>query len=504
MFNTIKFRYRKWGFNNNAYMLAICCLIAVTYVSLLLPAKIRLDSFYVCCVLLVVGQPLKKIIIYSLVACCLILVIHLGMNERLPLSWVDLINASISIIAALITSYVTNKILKKNKFLEHNIAEGTRNLAEVNNMLKKSQSYLRSIFKTTDIAFLLLDSNLQILTYNTIANQWAEQSFDSYLREGAYFLELLHVERREPVRKMMQDAMTGDPINYEASYPLLNGVSEWYHISMNAVKDEYDKITGLCCSAIRITPTKSAEIERSRLTHDLIQRNRDLEQFSYIVSHNLRAPLANITGLAQILKQADLTLNERIETESFLFQSVLKLDEVVKDLNHILQVQREIREKKGMVILSELLNDVLTGFHLVIERENIIVLTDFSEAKELFTIKSYLYSIFYNLLSNSIKYRQQDKTTIIDIRSWEEYRRIIIRFKDNGRGIDLARKKNEVFGLYNRFHLDIEGKGMGLFMVKSQVKTLGGDINVQSEPGVGTTFLIELPEPDGNSRSKHE
>jgi signal transduction histidine kinase len=284
----------------------------------------------------------------------------------------------------------------------------------------------------------------------------------------------------------------------------MSGMSEWYHISMNAVKDQYDKTIGLCCSAIRITSAKSAEIERFRLTDDLIQRNRDLEQFSYIVSHNLRAPLANITGLAQVLKQADLSLNERLETESFLFQSVLKLDEVVKDLNHILQVQREIREKKGRVILSELLNDVLTGFHLVIERENIIVLTDFSEAKELFTIKSYLYSIFYNLISNSIKYRQHDKTTIIDIRSWEEYRKIMIKFKDNGRGIDLARKKNEVFGLYNRFHLDIEGKGMGLFMVKSQVKTLGGDINVQSEPGVGTTFLIELPEPDGNSRSKQE
>jgi len=492
MFNTIKSKYRKWAFNN-ADILAICCLIAITYVSLLLPARIRLDTFYVCCVLLVVGQSLKRIIIYSLVACCLILVIHLGMNERFLLSWVDLVNASISIIAALIIFYVANKILKKNKFLEHNVAEGTKSLAEVDNMLKKSQSYLGSIFKTTDIAFLLLDSNLQILTYNTIANQWVEQSFDSYLQEGAYFLELLNVERREPVRKMMQDAMTGNPINYEACYPLMSGLSEWYHISMNAVKDQYDKAIGLCCSAIRITSAKVAEIERFRLTDDLIQRNRDLEQFSYIVSHNLRAPLANITGLAQILKQADLSLNERLETESFLFQSVLKLDEVVKDLNHILQVQREIKEKKGKVILSELLNDVLTGFHLVIERENIIVLTDFSEAKELFTIKSYLYSIFFNLISNSIKYRQQDKTTVIDIRSWEEYGKIMIRFKDNGRGIDLASKRNEVFGLYKRFHLDVEGKGTGLFMVKSQMKTLGGDIDVQSEPGVGTTFLIELP-----------
>jgi signal transduction histidine kinase len=250
---------------------------------------------------------------------------------------------------------------------------------------------------------------------------------------------------------------------------------------------------GLCCSAIKITPAKIAEIERVRLTDDLVQRNRDLEQFSYIVSHNLRAPIANITGLVQILKQANLSLDERVATENFLFQSVLKLDEVAKDLNHILHVQREIKEKKTKVIFSGLLNDVLAGFHLVIERENIIVLTDFSEAKELFTIKSYLYSIFFNLISNSIKYRQQDKTTIVDIRSWKENNNIMIRFKDNGRGIDLASNRNEVFGLYRRFHSDVAGKGMGLFMVKNQVKTLGGAIDVQSEPNVGTTFLIELP-----------
>jgi len=96
-------------------------------------------------------------------------------------------------------------------------------------------------------------------------------------------------------------------------------------------------------------------------------------------------------------------------------------------------------------------------------------------------------------VSNSIKYRQPGKSLVIEIKSWIENDKLIIWFKDNGRGIDLTRKINEIFGLYKRFHPDIEGKGMGLFMVKSQVKTLGGDIDVQSQPGVGTAFLISLP-----------
>ncbi len=493
MFNIIPNPNRGKRDFNKAYILALCCLVIITYISHLLPGKIRLDALYVCCVLLVVGQSLKKIVVYSLIACCLILVAHLGMNRRFPLSWVGFVNAGISITAALITSYVANKILKKNRLLEHRVAERTRNLAEVDDSLKKSQSHLRTIFTTTDIAFLLLDSDLRILTYNTIANHWSEQSFGIQLQEGAYFGELLNEESAGIVKNMMTAAMADQPINYETSYPSQDGNSEWYRISMNPVKDHHDKTIGLCCSAIKITSAKLVEIEHARITDDLVQRNKDLEQFSYIVSHNLRAPLANILGLAQILKQVDLPLNEKTQTEDFLFQSILKLDEIVRDLNHILQVQREIKERKEKVVFSELLTDVLTGFHLVIERENIQVLTDFSEGGDLFAIKSYLYSIFFNLVSNSIKYRRPGRPPVIEIKSWTEDNKIMLRFKDNGRGIDLASKRNEVFGLYKRFHLEVEGKGIGLFMVKSQVRTLGGDIEVQSQPGVGITFLIRLP-----------
>ena len=493
MFNIIPIPCRGKQDLNNAYTQAYICLIVITFVQQLLPARVRLDTLYVCCVLLIVGQSLKRIIIFSVIACCLILVAHLKMAARPGLSWIGFTNAIISIIAAIITSYVANKILKKNRLLEHSVAEGSRNLAEVNNSLVKSQSHLRTIFKTTDIAFLLLDGDLQILAFNAVANHWSEQSFGTQLQESTCFPELLNGELKEPVRNMMHEAMTGDPVNYEACYPLLNGELEWYNISLNAVKDHHDKTIGLCSSAINITSAKLAEIERARITEDLERRNNDLEQFSYIVSHNLRAPLANITGLARILKQADLPLRERAETEDFLFQSVIKLDEIIRDLNHILQVRQEIMGKKEKIVLQKLFNDILTGFHLVIERESIKVLTDFSEAAELFSIKSYLYSIFLNLMSNSIKFRQPNKSLIIDVKSWIENDKLIFWFKDNGRGIDLSRKTNEIFGLYKRFHMDIEGKGMGLFMVKNQVKTLGGDIDVQSQPGAGTAFLIRLP-----------
>jgi signal transduction histidine kinase len=228
-------------------------------------------------------------------------------------------------------------------------------------------------------------------------------------------------------------------------------------------------------------------------TRDLLQRNRDLEQFAYITSHNLRAPLANIIGLTQMLRQNNLSPAEKKELEQFLFQSIEKLDGVIHDLNHILEKRQEVGKKKERVNLSELLSDVLAIFHQVIEQEQIRVITDFSLAYEIFTIKSYLYSIFYNLVSNSIKYRQPDRQLLIQVRAIKEKGRLLLTFQDNGRGIDLKAKGDEVFGLYKRFHPDIEGKGMGLYMVKSQVESLGGHISISSQPGEGTTFLIELP-----------
>jgi PAS domain S-box-containing protein len=381
----------------------------------------------------------------------------------------------------------------KNEILETDLAEATKELAKTHNILGKSQSRLRAIFNTTDIAFLLLDNDLRVLTYNTIANRWSQLAFGTSLNEGANFIELLKEDRKEPIREMIDAAMAGNPINYEANYPQQDGPGEWYFISINQVKDAEHHTIGLCCSAANITTSKLAELERNRISNDLVHRNKDLEQFAYIVSHNLRAPLANIISLSRLLREDDLSLNEKAKSEEFLYQSVAKLDEIVNDLNRILQVRRNIGETKEKVVFLELVNDVVAGFRQLITREDISIVTDFADVEYIRTVKSYLHSIFYNLISNSIKYRQPEMPLVIEIRSRKRGRKILITFKDNARGIDLSAREEEVFGLYKRFHTDIEGKGLGLYMVKTQVEALGGVVSVSSQPDIGSMFSVELP-----------
>ncbi len=176
-----------------------------------------------------------------------------------------------------------------------------------------------------------------------------------------------------------------------------------------------------------------------------------------------------------------------------LNQAATKLDEVIKDLNYVLQVKTQLSEKKELVTFSKLVSDIQISIQAMIIKENATISCDFTEVPEMMTIKSYLHSIFYNLISNSIKYRQLDIPILIEIKSQFINNKIILLFKDNGMGIDLEKQNDRIFGLYKRFHIhEAEGKGMGLYMVKTQVESIGGSISIKSEVNKGTEFRIEF------------
>ncbi len=242
----------------------------------------------------------------------------------------------------------------------------------------------------------------------------------------------------------------------------------------------------------RAEELKLAEIERIEMVNELLQRNKELEQFAYIVSHNLRAPVANIIGASNALSDIGLSTEEKVILNKGIHTSVIKIDEVIHDLNHILQVKGKINETKELVNFSGLVDDIKTSISHLTDKDNIEIKYAFPDVNEYFTVKPYLYSIFLNLISNSVKYRRPDSHCVIEIMSHLLKDKIELIFSDNGMGIDLKKKGGQVFGLYKRFHENIEGKGIGLFMVKTQVETLGGKISIKSQENVGTEFKIEF------------
>jgi PAS domain S-box-containing protein len=279
-------------------------------------------------------------------------------------------------------------------------------------------------------------------------------------------------------------------------------VKRWFDVSV------YPSSNGISVYFKDVTENKESEIRLQELnknlenyTKELVISNKNLEQFSYIVSHNLRTPVANILGLSRILKENGLDDDQKEYVIGELSSSVEALDEVIMDLNLVLKKKQEINESKEEVLFSRLVSNIKNSISGLIQSENVEIICDFSTVDKYFTIKSYLHSVFYNLISNSIKYRFPGRHPVIVITSQRKNGKIVLSFEDNGSGIDLEKKRDQIFGLYKRFHTNIEGKGMGLFMVKTQVEALGGEINVRSRPNHGTIFEIEFPDNKPNAET---
>jgi PAS domain S-box-containing protein len=240
-----------------------------------------------------------------------------------------------------------------------------------------------------------------------------------------------------------------------------------------------------------ITEKKTATLERKKIVADLIQRNNTLEQFTYIVSHNLRVPVANIIGLGKILDSTDNDPKEQQELITNMCLSAKGLDQIIKDLNQILEVRDQVNQKKEIVYFQDLVKDI--EGHLKTPNNNVVIQYDFKQTDSLFTIRSYMYSIFHNIIQNSINFRRENVDSIINIKTSIKNNNLELVFTDNGKGIDLKKNMSTLFGLYRRYDDCVEGKGMGLFMVKTQVEALGGTINVKSKVHEWTEFCINLP-----------
>jgi light-regulated signal transduction histidine kinase (bacteriophytochrome) len=281
-------------------------------------------------------------------------------------------------------------------------------------------------------------------------------------------------------------------VSYETSYVLRGGKVKWYDVKWVGVADKSGVNIGFMLAFNDITGRKLSEIERDRINADLVKRNKDLEQFTYIVSHNLRAPVANIMGLSNILNSFDLDAGESREITLALSNSISILDNTITDLNQIMEVNSGKGKKSEEISLNKLTADLLHQIDDLIKDGNVKINTDFSAANNIVVIKSYMHSIFYNLVTNSIKNKRSEIDPVISIVTKRYGDLLEIIFEDNGKGIEQKHFK-DLFGLYKKFDDDLPGKGVGLFITKMQVENLGGKILVESKPGAGTTIKLEFP-----------
>ena len=243
-----------------------------------------------------------------------------------------------------------------------------------------------------------------------------------------------------------------------------------------------------------ITPRKVAEEQQRLLTEKLMRQNSDLQQFTYIISHNLRAPLANALGFSDLITHVDKQSEVFDKSVQNLRTSLLELDQVLIDVNDILSLRDEQDGyrpepvavaavcQKSLLSLSEALREC--GGQLS---------CNIPEGLLIPGSRAYFHSIFHNLISNAIKYRSNERPLRIDITATAgpnlETR---ITVSDNGSGFDQEKVREKIFQLYRRFHTGKSGRGIGLFLVKAHIEAMGGQITVRSQVNEGAQFTLHF------------
>lgn len=230
--------------------------------------------------------------------------------------------------------------------------------------------------------------------------------------------------------------------------------------------------------------TKSQEIEA---------RNRELDDFSYVVSHDLREPVVSAEGFARILSQE---LGDRIgpherEYVRSMLDSCQHMKELIDDLLQLTRVSRTSDVKKPLV-LTNVVQQILDELKFSIRQRNVAIKVQ-EDLPQVMGVEAHLKIVFRNLLSNAIKFCDKPNP-VIEIGATTDDDSVRVRVSDNGMGIP-EEHHEQVFVIFQRLHSaeKYQGTGAGLAIVRKIVEAHGGKIWLKSELGTGTTFFFTLP-----------
>ncbi len=270
-----------------------------------------------------------------------------------------------------------------------------------------------------------------------------------------------------------------------------SGEKYWISFEIIPLADENGWFTHWISVERDVTKQIESAQEKEKLVKELIESNLELKQFSYITSHNLRAPLTNLVAVCDLIKTDKITDPLTLKLINSFKVSTHRLSETLNDLIEILIIKENRNLQKTQLTFNDILekiNDTLTNSLL---QKNVTVNADFSKAPIVTFSNVYLESIFINLFTNAIKYSHPNRAPIITINTYKEINgdtKLI--FSDNGIGINMIHARDKIFGLYKKFHKNADSKGIGLYLIHAQITALGGTIAVESEVNVGTTFTI--------------
>ncbi len=273
----------------------------------------------------------------------------------------------------------------------------------------------------------------------------------------------------------------------------LKGREIWVRVigEVQYVAGKPAKVYGICQD---VDKQYRHQRELQQMVDRLSRRRKQVTDISRMLGHNIKGTIGNINMLMGIITETtDAKIHGMLKKNiDMVFETLDSMAELIKDVD-------AVADPNAVAHVPSSYNKAVEGLIPAIREVGGELSADFSGIENIKYPALYLESIFYNFISNAVKYRDHDKTLKIVVTLAVDSQSLVLIFADNGLGIDLARFGSRLFGLNQRFHTasqgfdrEIEGSGIGLFLCKRQIESLGGEISVESAVGQGTAFTIRL------------
>lgn len=379
-----------------------------------------------------------------------------------------------------------DEISKTNEKLTHDIED----LHLVEKLLRKSKAWSRSIFEGSPVGIALLNTNGLVIEANPALERILGYSGNELRNIG--ISNITHIDDIESDSRLFDDLIESiiDSYEIEKRYIRKDGVIIWANVKMSYIQNVGEDFQFIIAMIEDISQQKENEERQLQLVTRLEETNKELDNFAYIVSHDLKAPLRGIGSLANWLVT---DYKDKLDKEGADIINLLvnRVERMKNFIDGILQYSRVTRVKDNFVNidLNRLVREVID---MLAPPANIEVVVE-CELPSVRGERIYIEQVFLNLISNAVKFMDKDKGVVrIDCRDNEEFWEFSIA--DNGSGID-EKYFNKIFMIFQTLQPrdKFESTGVGLSIVKKIIETSGGKIWLESKLKKGTTFYFTLP-----------
>jgi len=389
------------------------------------------------------------------------------------------------LILAAWLGWITSKVLKQPAKLQELLKKKAGELVQ-------SELKFRTIFNQAAIGIARLDSiSGKILETNTKYGELLGYTPEDLIKLD--YMQLTHPEDIQEDHDNMQRINSGEIREYTLNKRIVkkNGDIGWVKLTVSTLRENGLGPEEHVALIEDITEKRLSEINLNKSYQMVMDQNKRLLNFSFIVSHNLRSHSSNIQAILNLYELAECG-QEKESYIQLLSKVGVALDQTLFDLNEVVSIQANTDLIVEPLLVSDYLKRTLDLLQVQIQKKKAIIHQEIPEEMLVKFNPAYMESVLLNFISNALRFSDHHRTPEILISGTRENGNWVLEISDNGIGIDMDRHGEQLFGMYKTFTDSPQSRGIGLFITKNQMDAMGGRLSVESIVDVGTTFKLHF------------